>query len=82
VPLLPSGLAFIRIFRPDYWDHRDKVIQACEIVGICTLDLWVMNTIMHAFPASGIPERLTDQGKASVGVAGVSRRLPCLDRSR
>lgn len=35
MPLLPGRLAFIRNFRPDYLDHRDKVIQACEIAGIC-----------------------------------------------
>jgi hypothetical protein len=31
-------------------------------------------------PVSGAPERLADQAKAPVGVAGVSRRLPCPGR--
>jgi hypothetical protein len=28
-------LAFIQNFRPGYGNHRDKVIQACEVARIC-----------------------------------------------
>ena len=32
-------------------------------------------TTTHVFPVSGVPVYLADQAKASLGVAGVSRRL-------
>jgi hypothetical protein len=41
---------------------------------------WVMSTTTS--PVSGVPARLADQADVSQGVVGVSRRLPCLDRSR
>ena len=43
---------------------------------------WVMSTTTHVSPLSGIPARLTDQAKASLGVAGVSLRLRRPGRSR
>jgi len=43
---------------------------------------WVMSTTTHVSRLSDIPPRLTDQAKASVSVAGVSRRRSRSDRSR
>jgi len=34
LPQLSASLAFVWNFWPGYLDHRDKVFQACEIVGI------------------------------------------------
>jgi hypothetical protein len=35
VPFLLGRLAFVRDFGSGYRDHRDKVIQADEIAGVC-----------------------------------------------
>jgi hypothetical protein len=41
-----------------------------------------MSTTTHVSPVSDVPARLADQVKVSLGVAGVSRRLPRPGRSR
>ena len=39
-------------------------------------------TTTHVSPVSGVLARLADQAKASMGVAGISRRLPRPEQSR
>jgi hypothetical protein len=70
-------LAFVWDYRPGYGDHRDKVIQACEIAGICRVqrefgrDRCRGNHELH-FSAARLPAR-RDHGRRHppVGPGGI-----------